>query len=68
MSDPVACNCTGACRPRSQGGRGRCSSLPWSEEDRLTYTLQAEGPDEFPEGYYRFLARLELGLEVEDDE
>jgi hypothetical protein len=36
-----------------------------SAEDRLTYALQAQGPDEFPEGYYRHLARLELGLESE---
>ena len=26
-------------------------------EDRLTYALQAKGPDEFPEGYYRSVAR-----------
>lgn len=32
-----------------------------TEEDRLTYALQAEGPDEFPEGYYRYLARQQLG-------
>ena len=24
----VACNCTGECRPPTQGGKGRCSSLP----------------------------------------
>lgn len=28
-----------------------------SAEDRLTYQLQAEGPDEFPEGFYRAIAR-----------
>jgi hypothetical protein len=32
----------------------------WSEEDRLTYALQAEGPDMFPESYYRRLARIDI--------
>lgn len=37
------------------------ADLPrWTEEDRLTYALQAEGPDEMPEGYYRSLARTQL--------
>lgn len=25
------------------------------EEDALTYEYQMSGPDEYPEGYYRFL-------------
>lgn len=34
-----------------------------SEEiERVTRELQAEGPDEFPEGYYRHLALQKLGL------
>lgn len=37
-----------------------------TEEDRLTYALQAEGPDEFPEGYYRAIARERLAAEAED--
>ncbi len=42
----------------------------WTEEDRLTYALQAAGPDEFPEGYYRHLARQRLaeGSPGADDE
>lgn len=31
-----------------------------SEEDRLTWALQALGPDEFPTSYYRWLARKQL--------
>lgn len=34
--------------------------MTWTEEDRLTYELQAAGPDEYPESYYRFLARKRL--------
>jgi hypothetical protein len=36
-----------------------------NEEDRLTYALQASGPDEFPEGYYRHLAKQMLAEEAE---
>lgn len=32
-------------------------------EEVLTYALQAQGPDEYPESFYRFLARRALGLE-----
>lgn len=28
-----------------------------NDEDRLTYALQVVGPDEYPEAYYRALAR-----------
>ena len=31
-----------------------------SEEDLITYQLQAAGPDEYPEGYYRSIAREQL--------
>lgn len=37
----------------------------WTDEDRLTYALQAEGPDEFPEGYYRAIAKERLALDRE---
>lgn len=33
-----------------------------SEEDRLTAAFQAEGPDCFPEGYYRRLARMDIAI------
>jgi hypothetical protein len=33
----------------------------YDEEDRLTYELQSQGPDEFPESYYRYLAKEILG-------
>lgn len=32
-------------------------------EDMLTYALQAQGPDEYPESFYRYLARKALGVE-----
>lgn len=35
-------------------------ALTKSAEDALTRELQAAGPDEFPEGYYRHLARERL--------
>lgn len=44
------------------------NTLEMSEEDRRTYALQAVGPDEFPEGYYRHLAREELAARAEADE
>lgn len=34
-----------------------------AQESQLARSLQAVGPDEFPEGYFRYLARLRLGRE-----
>ena len=33
--------------------------------EKLTYVYQSSGPDEFPTGYYRYLAKKHLGL-IED--
>lgn len=56
---PRSCDPRGACR----FDLGRATDPPTAAEDALTYALQAEGPDEMPEGYYRALARVQLADE-----
>lgn len=44
----------------------RCSSSPsgyMTEVEELALLLQSKGPDEYPFGYYMFLARKRLNID-----
>lgn len=46
-------------------GKTRHDNPPRCATCRMALRLQSLGPDEYPWGYYHYLARVRLGLEAE---